>query len=202
MYRYLYATVAAVFLIGCSDTPTKTVEKKKEEKLEPLTGRQAFQQMYISARGWAPDALGLQLKSLQLSDVKADKGKAAAWQCTFVSLGRSRARVYTWSAVESEGNLHKGVFAGLEESYSESRQSKPFVIPAFKTDSDEAYAEAVKKSAEYMKKNPDKPVNYLLELTPRFPDLAWRIIWGDTPATSDYSIFVDATTGAFLERAH
>ena len=188
-------------LAGCSDSSKTTVEKKEPPKaLEPLTGRQAFQQMYISARGWAPDCEPLKLNNIPLAEVKAPPGKSGAWQCVFVSPSRSRAKTYTWSAVEAEGNLHKGVFAGPDESYSPSGQERPFPIAAIKIDSEEAYAEAAKKAAEFLKKSPDKPVNFLLEQTPRFPDLAWRVFWGESIGTSEYSVFIDATTGQFLER--
>ena len=66
--------------------------------------------------------------------------------------------MYTWSAIESEGNLHKGVFGGSEESYSPSRQQQPFVAAAVRTDSDEAYESAVKKSADFLKKNPNMSI--------------------------------------------
>ncbi len=201
--RFQFAALAAlstVLVSGCFDPPKKT--EKKVEKLEPLTGRQAFQKMYPSARSWAADAVPLECKSLQLDKVKADKGKAGAWQCVFVSPGRGKQKPITYSTIEAEGNLHQGVFAGLEETYSESRQVKPWLIAGLKTDSDEAWTEAEKKSADYIKKNPNATVNYLLEQTPRFPDLTWRIVWGESVGTSDYSIFVDATTGQFLERSH
>jgi hypothetical protein len=95
------------------------------------------------------------------------------------------------------------VFAGPDESWSGPRgQQQPFLVQAIKVDSDEAYETAAKKSADYIKKNPDKPVSFLAEFTNRFPDLAWRVIWGDSVSTSDYSVFVDATTGEFLSRAH
>src|SRR5438105_15874117 len=109
--------VLAVLAAGCGSDSSKT-EKKAEKPLEPLTGRQAFQQMYPQARGWAPDAQPLEIKSLQMEGVKAPPGKAGAWQVIFVSPGRSRAKTYTWSAVEAEGNLHQGVFAGPDESWS------------------------------------------------------------------------------------
>jgi len=198
--RFLFTALAAVLLIGCSESPKTAAKKKEPVKLEPVTGRQAFQQMYPAARGWAPDALPLQLKSLQLTEVKAEPGKAGAWQCIFVSPGRGKSKLYTWSAIEAEGNLHQGVFAGQEDSWTEARQAKPFLIAAIKTDSDEAYETAVKKSAEYMKKYPDKTINFFLEQTPRYPNLAWRVIWGESVGTSDYSIYIDATTGTFLER--
>lgn len=199
--RIAFAALPALLLIGCSDAP-KAVQKKEPEKIEPLTGRQAFYKMYPTARTWAADSLPIELKSLQLEAVKAEPGKAGAWQATFVSPGRAKSKVFTYSSIEAEGNLHKGVFAGQEDSYMASRQRQPFLIAGFKTDSDEAYKESEKKSEEYMKKNPGKPVNFLLEQTPRFPDLAWRVIWGESTGTSDYSVFIDATTGQFLERAH
>lgn len=194
--------VAALALTGCSEAPKTRTETKKEppKPLDPITGRQAYQQMYPAARGWAADAQPVECRSIRLTEVDAPKGRSGAWLCIFVSPSRGRQKTYTWSAIEAEGNLHKGVFAGQEESYSASRQRQPFLTAAIRTDSDEAYETAVSKSAEYLKKNPDKPVNFLLQLTPRHPNLAWRIFWGDSVGTSDYSIYVDATTGQFLER--
>ncbi len=197
----LLSAVCLVFLSGCSEEPKKAA-KKEEKPLEPITGQRAFYNMYPSARSWAVDSQPLECSSIQLTQMKAPKGKAAAWQCIFVSPSRGKQRPFTWSAVEAEGNLHKGVFAGLEEPYTENRQKKLFVVAALKSDTEEAWKEAEKKSEEYIKKHPDAPVNFLLEYTPRFPDLTWRVFWGESVGTSDYSIFVDATTGQFLERAH
>jgi hypothetical protein len=193
-----------VFLLSaCSEAP-KTVEKSKvpEKPPEPLTGRQAFQRMYPSARGWAPDALPLELRSINLGQVKAEKGKAGAWQAIFVSSVKGKSRAYTYSAVEAEGNLHEGVFAGIEQDYSGRGGSAPFPIAALKIDSDQAYDTAAEKSQDYVKKNPNKTVSFLLEQNKRFPDLSWRVIWGESVSSSDYSVFVDATTGALLERVH
>jgi hypothetical protein len=104
--------------------------------------------------------------------------------------------------VELEGNLHQGVFALLEEGYSPQGAASPFSIAAIKIDSDQAYDVAAEKSADYIKKNPDKPITYLLEQNRRFPDLTWRVIWGESVSTSDYSVYVDASTGKYLEKAH
>jgi hypothetical protein len=200
--KYLFAFITLFAVTSCTETPKTETKKEPAKPLEPITGRQAFQQMYVSARGWAPDAQPIQLKSIQLQDVKAPAGKAGAWQCTFVSPGRGRAKMYTWSAVESSGNLHQGVFGGNEESYAPSRQQQPFLAAAIKTDSDEAYQTAAKKSADFLKKYPDMPVNFILEWTPRFPNLTWRVLWGESVSTSPYSVFVDATNGQFLEKMH
>lgn len=198
--KYFCGVIAVLALVGCAEPPKVEQKKEAAKPLEPITGRQAFQQMYVSARAWAPDAQTIQLKSIQLEAVKAPAGKAGAWQCMFVSPGRSRAKLYTWSAIESEGNLHKGVFGGSEESYSPSRQQQPFLAAAVRTDSDEAYESAVKKSADFLKKNPEMPVNFILEWTPRYPDLAWRVIWGESVSASPYSVYIDATNGNFLEK--
>ena len=89
-------------------------------------------------------------------------GTAGAWQATFTSAARSQARSYTYSIVEGEGNLHKGVFAGLEEGWSGPRGGNtPFLMLAVKIDTDAAYKTALANGgAEYDKKNPGKPISY------------------------------------------
>ena len=196
--------VMLLLLSGCSESPTADKAKPPEAKPEqPLTGRQAFQRMYPAARGWAPDAAPIQLQSIGLPEVKSGMGQAGAWQTIFVSAALGKARSYTYSAVEAAGNLHQGVFAGQQEGWAGPRgQEVPFDIAAIKTDSDEAYRAAAERSADYVRKNPNKPVSFLLERTNRFPNPTWRVIWGESVGTSDYSVFVDASTGKLLEVMH
>jgi hypothetical protein len=194
----------AALFTACSEAPTKTTEQKAPPPPpEPVSGSTAFFRMYTAARGWAGDLQPLRMTSIHLPDVKKVPGKAAAWQATFVSPGRQRARSYTYSVVESAGNLHKDVFAGNEEGWSGPRGPiKPFLIPGLKVDSDVAYETAMKKgkkAAEYVKANPDKNVSFILEQNSKYPDLTWRVIWGESVGTSNYSVFVDATTGEYLE---
>src|SRR5260370_15579945 len=96
--------------------------------------------MYEVARSWAPDAQVLKMNSIMLSEVPTvPRGKGAAWQATFTSVSRSQARSYTYCIVESQGNLHKGVFAGLEEGWSGPRGVvAPFPIRAVKIETDPA----------------------------------------------------------------
>src|SRR5271155_5563384 len=91
-------------LTACSETP-KSAEPPKEppKPAEPLTGRQAFQKIYPQARVWAPDVQPLQVKSIELADVKPEKGKAGAWQCIFVSPSLSKSKSWTYSVVEGPG---------------------------------------------------------------------------------------------------
>jgi hypothetical protein len=159
--------------------------------------------MYPSARGWVADAEPLQIQSYNLPQVKSTGGKAGAWQTTFVSASQSKSRLYTWSAIEAEGNLHKGVFPGPEQSWSgPSGQNMPFDAVAIHVDSDEALktAMAQKETADFVKKNPDKPITFIMEKTRRFNDVYWRVLWGESVGTSEYTVFVDASSGKFLEK--
>lgn len=197
-------TVAILLLPACSNSPktpaATNVEPKKEP--EPLTGRNAFFKVYVTARSWAPDVQCLSVSSIPLAEVKSGPATSGAWQVTVVSPSKLRKRTYTWSAVEAEGNLHEGVFAGQEEAFKPNSKTRPFLIAALKIDTDAALKVAEEKSAEYMKKNPDMRINYLLELDDKHPNPAWRVIWGDSVGTSGHSVFVDASTGAYLETRH
>jgi hypothetical protein len=193
--------LAIVLLAGCSSAPKQETAKPPEKPPEPVTGRQAFQRIYPQARRWAMDAQLLELRSIALTQVKSEKGKAAAWQATLVSPSSGQSRVYTYSIVEAEG-IHEGVFAAAAERAPAQQALMPFEISAIRVDSDQAFETAAKKSQDYISKNPNKPVSFLLEQTKRFPDVTWRVIWGQSVATSDYSVFVDGTTGAFLAIEH
>jgi hypothetical protein len=195
-----------VFLSACSDnsTPAKT-EAKKEAVLEPVTGQSAVFKMYQVARSWGgTDCQLLKANTVPLSEVpNPPRGKAGAWQATFVSPSQSKARSYTYSIVEAPGNLHKGVFAGPEEGWSGPRGvSSPFVMAALKIDTDAAYQTALAQAGDYDKKNPDKPITFVLEKITKFPDPVWRVVWGESVGTSNFSVYVDASTGDFKEKLH
>ena len=203
MRRILFSSIPLLMLMACSEGPKQAEIKKEPPKPpEPVSGRVAFYKMFSPARTWAADLQPMRLRSIDIPDVKSHDGKYGAWEAVFVSPAKGLSRSWTYSVVEAGGNLHIGVFNGPEETYRPNNQVKPFLVAALKSDSDDAYKAAVAKSKEYMEKNPTMPVSIQLELTPRFPDLAWRVIWGESVGTSNYSIFVDATTGVYLSTAH
>ncbi len=202
-HRLGFALALALALAACSSTPEQKAEPKAPPVAPPRTGREAFQEMYVQARGWAVDAQPLQVQSYNLKQMKSEGGKAAVWRATFVSASLHQARTYTWSAVEdAENDLHRGVSAAPAESWSGPGTQRPFLLAALRSDTDKALETAMarKETQEYVKKNPGQPVMYLLQATDRFPDPSWRVIWGDSIATSGYSVFVDASTGQFLKR--
>jgi len=208
MRKFLLLPISAalcLLLSGCSES-TPTPEKKKEvEKVEPATGQTAIYKMYQVARSWAPDAQVMKMDSIPMTEVpNVPPGTAAAWEATFVSAAKNQARRYTYSIVESEGNLHKGVFPGQEESWSGPHgNTAPFPMMAVKVDTDAAYKTALANGGgDYDKKTPGKPISFLLEKVDKFPDPVWRVIWGESASTSNFSVYVDASTGDYKEKLH
>ncbi len=200
--RILAILPLVLLLTGCSESPKPAPKAAEPVKPpEPVTALSAVYKMYTQARSWAPDCKLLRVASLTIKEVKNDAGKAGAWEATFVTESQQKARRYTYSVVESaSSNLHEGVFGGSVDSWAGRGQAKPFLIQAFKVDSVAAYEVAMKnKGTEYATKHPELPVIYLLELTSRFPDPAWRVIWGESVSTSNFSVFVDSSTGNYLE---
>jgi hypothetical protein len=194
----MLAACAAIFISCSSEAPKKASEPKKPA--EPVGGRYAFHQIYVAARTWATDLELLRVRNILIEDAPTAPGKSAVWEVTFVSPSKGRAKAYTYSVIERE-NIHAGVFGGGEESWSGPRgQVTTFPIAALKVDTDAAWETAAAQSKDYAAKNPDKPITYLLEKTPRHPNPAWRVIWGPSVAMSDYSVYIDASTGAYLER--
>jgi hypothetical protein len=201
--RWLATATLPLLLSSCSQQPSVPPEKKVEAKPEPVTGQSALFKMYQVARAWAPDCQVLKLSSMRIADVPDQPGKAGVWEGTFVSSSHSEARTYNWSAVESvESNLHKGVFQTNSQPYSARGSSKPFLIAAVKSDTDAALETAKAKALDYEKKNPGKPILFLLEQTNKFPDPAWRVVWGESVGTSNFSVYVDAMTGGYLATMH
>jgi hypothetical protein len=201
----LLLTALLAILTACSDTSAPTA-KKEPEKLEPIGGQSALYKMYQMARSWGGlETQVLKMQSIRLTEVKdVPPGLAPAWQATLVSQAKGQARSYTFSIIEGEGNLHKGAFAGPEEGWSGPHGvNSPFPMAAVKIETDAAYKTAMEtpasKALDYDKKNPGKPITIVLEKTSKHPDPVWRIVWGESVGTSNFSVLIDASTGAYLE---
>lgn len=191
-----------VLLSACSEPPVETKAKEPAKPPAPVTAQQAFFYTYPAARGWAGDSLPLRIRSINLADVPSEKGKAGAWEITYVSASQQMARIYTWSAIEAEGNLHKDVFAQKPQAWNgASGQEKPFAASAFHTDTPAALETATMNNQAYLDKPGAKPaVNFLLEFTPRFPGPVWRVMWGESAGSAQSTVFVDSSTGQMVGR--
>ncbi len=200
--------IAALFfaLVSCSGpAPTKTETKKEPPKpAEPAGAQKAFFQMYGSARTWAPDVSGFIMQSITTPGMPAKEGKYAAWRGEFVSLGVRGTRTFTYSAVNEDG-LSKGISKGGDNSYTGPRgQNSEWPVQALKIDSDAAYRTAMTKGKgeEYSKKHPEIPVTMVLEKTKRHTNPVYRVIWGASANSSSFSVYVDASSGEYLETTH
>jgi hypothetical protein len=201
---FLAVGLYSLLSIGCSEPPKPVAKKEPEKPAEAVSGQSALYKMYQVARAsWSGDAQVLKLNSIHVADVPADIGKAGAWQATFTSASQGKAHTVTYSVVEQEGNLHKGVFSLGDEAWS-GRQgvNTAFDIRAASIDSSAAYKTADAKAADYDKQHPGMPISFQLEKISQFPNPVWRVIWGESVGTSSFSIYVDASTGAFLEKMH
>src|ERR1017187_347660 len=204
MKTLLTIVAAGLLLAGCSEQPAPPAAAKKAEATpEPATGQSALFKMYQVARTWAPDAAVLKLDSVRVDGVPDQPGKSAGWEAVFTSEQKASSHAYTWYPVDQEPNIHKGVFAGSEQSYSSTHgETTPFLIADVKIHTDAALTTAKGKEEAFEKKSPGQPVIYLLEKTSKFAHPAWRVIWGESVSTSGFSVFVDASTGTFLEIMH
>jgi hypothetical protein len=191
--------LALCLLAACSTAPP-VAENKAEPPPEPLTGLSALFRMYQVARAaWASDAQVVKMSSVRLSGVPdAPPGLSAVWEATFYSPSHTRARSYTDSIVEQLPDLHKDVFAGPLEDF----KGDSFPIAAVKKDTESAYQTALAKTTQDAPRYAGKPVLILLEKNNRFPDPVWRVVWGESVSTAIVSVFIDATTGGFLETVH
>lgn len=201
---YSFTLVIATILLAasCSDAPKEETKAEPPPKPPaPITGRQGFQSTYPSARAWAPDAVPILVRSLNLDSVKIEPGKAPLWEVTYVSQARSKMRIFTWSAVE-EGNLHKGVFGAIEDSWAgPTGQERPFDSITIQIDTPEALQTAIKESDEYLKKPGEKPaVTYLLHFTPRYPEPTWVVLWGTSVGTAKHTVTIGASSGKLLAK--
>ncbi|MFN7924739.1 MAG: hypothetical protein U0Q16_31845 [Bryobacteraceae bacterium] len=190
----------ALFLAGCTQEAPK--EKKVKAPPEPVSAQSAFFKMFGQARQWANDAQVLKVEPVPLTAIKEKGGKWPAWRATFTSDTKRRMKSFQFSVVESDG-VHEGVFGGTEESWGGSRgQEIAFLMQAFKIDSPAAIDTAIGKSAEYIKKHPDVPITVVLGKTKEDGNPTWRVIWGASASTSNYSVYVDATSGQYLKTMH
>jgi hypothetical protein len=193
----LLLVAACALLVSCSEPPKP---KEPEKPPVPVTGRYALQQMFVAARTWAQDLQIASMTSMHFAQVPSVPGKAGGWQVVFVSPSLQQSRTYTWAAAEISTSIHKGIRDERPTGWSDN--GKSFPIAAVKIDSDEAYQTALKKVSKYASEHPDMVITYQLAMGERVPDATWRIVWGESVATSSDSVLVDASTGEYVGTLH
>lgn len=202
MKKLSLAMLLLVVLAGCSSQPTTPAptEKPQPKAPEVVTGRTAFQKLYIAARGWARDAQPFRLESQVNSDSKGHDGKSAVWRAGFASAVQRGVKPYVWSGTDSSDAPSRGVNPGVEDTYNPSNSSTQVFDRQFlKVDSDKALEIAQKHGGDkLLEKAQDTAVFYLLDWSSATNELVWHVIYGASRDKAKLNVAVNATTGEFL----
>ena len=199
--KRLYLVVLALGLMaGCSSEPSKPAAPPQPKTPDLLTGRSAFQKMYIQAHGWSADAKPFRLESQPNKDSNGRDGKSAIWRASFASPSKGSVKPFVWSGTDSSDAPSRGVSPGSEDSYSPTNSNTQIFDVAFmKVDSDKAFEEAQKHGGDkVLEKNPDLPVLYVADWNGSQNQLIWHVIYGTDRDTAKLRIAVDASSGEYL----
>ncbi len=204
--RLAFLIAPLLLLAACSSEPPKTSTEAKPAETKPafqptyITGREAVQKMYVSARSWAPDAKPYSLQSIATKNDNGQDGKAGIWSAGFASASRRGMKVYTWSGIKDEGAPPTGISNNAEDTYNPANTSTTVFDMAFlKADSDAVFKAAEKHGiAPILKKDKDTKIYYSVNWRPRENKLVWRVLVGDQNDPK-LTLDVDASTGAFIK---
>jgi hypothetical protein len=200
IYLSLIVAVLAM-LVGCtSDTKPAETAPAAPKPAELLTGRSAFQKMFIAARGWQRDAQAYRVECSGTSDGNGHDGKCAIWRANFASPAQRSSKSFLWSGSAAADAPARGVNPGTEDSYSASNSStQPFDIAFLKVDSDQALATAQKHGGDkILEKEPDTPVLYVCDWNHNTNELVWHVIFGSSRESAKLTVAVNASSGDFI----
>jgi hypothetical protein len=202
MKKLLMAMLALVLMAGCTSPPTETAPAAKPQPKGPefLTGRAAFQKVYIAARSWARDAQPYRIESVLTADSKGKEGKSAVWRAFFASPMQHGVKPYVWSGEDAPDAPSRGISPGSEDNYNPTNSSTHVFDVAFlKNDSDKALEVAQKHGGDkLLAKTPDTPILYMVDWSTPTGELIWHVIYGANQYEAKLKVAVNANTGEFI----
>jgi hypothetical protein len=202
--RFVLFAFVLLALVACDSTPPKPAAVKTPAPPEYVTGRTAFQSLYVSARAFGADVKPYQLQSIYTPGSPAAKGEAAIWYAGFASPSKRQLKVFTMCGITADNAPERGITHSTEDTYSASNTSTlVWELPFLKIDSDKAYEVAQKQGGEKLTaKDPNQPVTFILDWDSRRAALQWHVIYGVKPMDAKLHIIVDATSGAYVKTEH
>jgi hypothetical protein len=196
--------LALGILIACSSqkitTSTSVGPKRSDETRKepvPYTALECFTRLDGQAHLWAPDAKPFHLESDFTAESTGQNGESAVWRGIFASATRRAAKYFTCSGSREPGAPVFGLSANMEVPYN----PKFVLFDAFllKVNSDKAFAVAQQHGGEgLLKKDPQQPVAYVLEMTRDQGVPYWYVVYGKDLKSNKGIGVVNATTGAFV----
>ena len=187
-------------LVGCDSDTAKPAAKPEVKAPELLTGRGAFQKVFIAARNYAVDVRPFRIESTPSTESNGQDGKSAIWRASFASAAQKGVKPFFLSGSNAPDAPSRGVSPGNEDIYNPSNASTQIFDVAFlKVDSDQASAEALKHGGDkILEKDPATPVVYVCDWNHNTNELVWHVIYGASRETAKLTVAVNATTGAFI----
>jgi hypothetical protein len=193
----LLITLALAVMTSCTSEPDKPAEKPQPKGPELVTGRVAFQKLFIAARGWARDAQPYRLESQLNADAKGKDGKSAIWRASFASATQRGVKPYFWSGTDAADAPTRGISPGNEDTYNPSNAStQVFDLAFLKVDSDQALEMAQKHGGDKMA--PDTPILYILDWNHTTNELTWHVIYGASRDDAKLRVAVHGSIGEFI----
>jgi hypothetical protein len=190
---------ATLTLTACnSSAPPRTVQAPKPA--EYLSGREAFQKLYVSAHAVAGDVEPYRMESRYTKGSPANEGKSGLWRADFASPSKKLSKTFSWSGLAGPDAPERGVSHGSDDTYNPSNTTTHIFATQFlKVDSDEALKVAQQHGgAKLTSANPDQPIFYMLDFDARKNQLIWHVIYGSSQYDAKLTVSVDATSGSFL----
>jgi hypothetical protein len=186
-------------LTACtSSAPPKAAPAAKPA--EYISGREAFQQLYVSAHAVAGDVKPYRMESSYTKGSPANEGKSGLWRADFASASKKLSKSFSWSGLAGPDAPERGVSHGSDDTYNPGNTSTQVFDPQFlKTDSDAAFKVAQQHGGEKLTgANPSQPVFYTLDFDTRNNQLIWHVIYGSSRYDAKLDVSVDATSGMFV----
>jgi hypothetical protein len=210
--RRLFLTLALLttFIAGCSNNPapqqgqaegkgSEPAKATEEPQAQALTGREAFQKLYIAARNWSPDSQPIKMESNPRKGDKRD-GTASIWTATFASPQRGMTRSFMWSGAVGEDVPQQGINPGSQDTYNaQNASTRPFDPALIRADTDKALSVADKHAPAKAKKAKDAPIKYQLYNDTSKDRLLWRVIYGGSESRSPGIVDISAGGGGFVK---
>jgi hypothetical protein len=199
--RAMFAIAVLSFLAllaACDSNTAKPPAKPEPKPAELLTGRAAFQKVFIAARNYAVDARPFRIESTPSADSNGHDGKSAIWRASFASPSQHGVKPFIWSGTDAADAPSRGVSPGNEDIYNPNNASTQIFDVAFlKVDSDQAFAEAQKHGGDkVLEKDPAMPVTYICDWNHNTNELTWHVIYGSRE-DAKLRVAINASTGAF-----